>query len=398
MKVELTCEVYFWNKETNYLFDFNSSESEISVFKTKVSGNIIRNNNEILFVNFNKSNNYLNNKFWSNLWQIQFFKDETQLIIPENQQDKTYLTIKHSFKNEEGYSGYKIKIGDNIKFGKMTIICKEIKINNNYDDKVSIKEKTIPDNVLDENNHNNLNLMLSQNNANIINNLNTDLLNVNSVSINNNRTNRVKKTSNVCRICLSEDSEPENPLITPCRCSGTMRAIHVECLRDWLKSKIIIKTYTHMTSYTYRAMECELCLMTFPLKVKMSKTNKVFDLIFTNIPTTTSYVIFDQVVKDDQEKTSYLVMFKDKNSLKIGRSNDSDFRLSDISISRYHADINLIDNNVYIDDNDSKFGSLLLLQNNVSFILNQPIGLQIGKHFITMDLNKTFLSMLCCNK
>ena len=28
--------------------------------------------------------------------------------------------------------------------------------------------------------------------------------------------------ANMCRICFSDDIEKENPLITPCKCSGSM--------------------------------------------------------------------------------------------------------------------------------------------------------------------------------
>ena len=31
----------------------------------------------------------------------------------------------------------------------------------------------------------------------------------------------------VCRICLSEDTDSENPLISPCKCAGTMKLIHI---------------------------------------------------------------------------------------------------------------------------------------------------------------------------
>jgi hypothetical protein len=34
------------------------------------------------------------------------------------------------------------------------------------------------------------------------------------------------KETPVCRICLCEDQEEDNPLISPCKCSGSMRLIH----------------------------------------------------------------------------------------------------------------------------------------------------------------------------
>jgi E3 ubiquitin-protein ligase DOA10 len=42
----------------------------------------------------------------------------------------------------------------------------------------------------------------------------------------------------ICRICLGEDeADTDNPLITPCKCSGTMSLIHIKCLIEWLNQK-----------------------------------------------------------------------------------------------------------------------------------------------------------------
>lgn len=40
-----------------------------------------------------------------------------------------------------------------------------------------------------------------------------------------------------CRICLGEENEAKNPLISPCLCSGSMKHIHVDCLKHWLNQK-----------------------------------------------------------------------------------------------------------------------------------------------------------------
>ncbi len=47
--------------------------------------------------------------------------------------------------------------------------------------------------------------------------------------------NKAKKkdVENFCKVCLAEDSTKENPLIYPCKCSGTMKFIHLNCLKEW---------------------------------------------------------------------------------------------------------------------------------------------------------------------
>lgn len=68
----------------------------------------------------------------------------------------------------------------------------------------------------------------------------------------------------VCRICLGDDNEPNNPLITPCKCAGTMRYIHVKCLQKWLKSKLQVKKTPLYTSMIIKPLLCELCQSQFP--------------------------------------------------------------------------------------------------------------------------------------
>ena len=42
-----------------------------------------------------------------------------------------------------------------------------------------------------------------------------------------------KSESPACRICLAEEEETSNPLISPCKCAGSMRFIHHLCLKTW---------------------------------------------------------------------------------------------------------------------------------------------------------------------
>lgn len=63
----------------------------------------------------------------------------------------------------------------------------------------------------------------------------------------------------VCRICLCDEVTYDNPLISPCKCDGTMKMIHIECLRSWLNSKCTIKDHNSVKTHCWKAMECELC-------------------------------------------------------------------------------------------------------------------------------------------
>lgn len=52
-----------------------------------------------------------------------------------------------------------------------------------------------------------------------------------------------------------------------------------------------------------------------------------------------------------------------KDNFKLGRGHESDLRINDISVSRCHAIIKFKDGRFYLEDNLSKFGTLVLVKN-----------------------------------
>jgi len=76
----------------------------------------------------------------------------------------------------------------------------------------------------------------------------------------------------LCRICLCEESDENDPLISPCKCAGTMSSIHLECLREWLNSKRSKKDGDFVKTYCWKAMECELCKERFPGQIFLDGT------------------------------------------------------------------------------------------------------------------------------
>lgn len=63
----------------------------------------------------------------------------------------------------------------------------------------------------------------------------------------------------LCRICFRTDDCVEDPLFTPCKCAGSMRYIHFNCLKEWLKNKLVTKETNYSYSFTLKNLECELC-------------------------------------------------------------------------------------------------------------------------------------------
>jgi hypothetical protein len=74
--------------------------------------------------------------------------------------------------------------------------------------------------------------------------------------------------SNICRICLQSSSEDSNPMISICKCKGSMNIIHLKCLKSWLDHKLTNREITKKAgiSYTVKAFNCEICKEPYPSK------------------------------------------------------------------------------------------------------------------------------------
>ncbi len=56
------------------------------------------------------------------------------------------------------------------------------------------------------------------------------------------------------------------------------------------------------------------------------------------------------------------VSLESKEKFKLGRGHESEVRVNDISVSRCHAIIKYRDDGFYIEDNNSKFGTIVLVK------------------------------------
>ena len=201
-----------------------------------------------------------------------------------------------------------------------------------------------------------------------------------------------------CKICCCDDSEPNNPLISPCKCTGSMRLIHVECLRRWLKSKISSRSSGTVTSYFWSDFSCELCKSALPNSVRHN--GRSLDLISINYPST-PYMVLEDIRPDGNEcQILHLVDLGPGMAANLGRGHDCDIRLSDISVSRNHARLRFTRGKFYIQDNKSKFGTLLNAKGRINLELRQSAAVQVNRTMIKVTVKKPcgFKSICCCGK
>ena len=208
-----------------------------------------------------------------------------------------------------------------------------------------------------------------------------------------------------CRVCFCEGNfEGNDPLISPCKCTGSLTYIHLNCLRKWLTSKIVTKTSSasDIYCYTFKSLECEICKSIIPEIVeyrgKFITLLNFKDIEPPYIILQTMYQYNSQNINPPNFNAIFVISLKIKDYIIIGRANNSDIRLSDVSVSRNHSIISYSNGNFYIDDIGSKFGTLLLIQNNILFLPYNELNIQTGKCHLIFRLTRTFLGCFKCFK
>ena len=79
-------------------------------------------------------------------------------------------------------------------------------------------------------------------------------------------------TDTVCRICYDRAVSSDNPLISLCRCTGSLRYTHYECFKAWMNSKIVEKKNDTYTYISFKNLKCEICKQDFPSSLRVSQT------------------------------------------------------------------------------------------------------------------------------
>lgn len=67
----------------------------------------------------------------------------------------------------------------------------------------------------------------------------------------------------------------------------------------------------------------------------------------------------------------HVVNMLNTNEIKLGRGHDADVRVTDISVSRLHAHLKKTEKGYFVlEDNHSKFGTLVMVRNPLPLTLN----------------------------
>ena len=174
-----------------------------------------------------------------------------------------------------------------------------------------------------------------------------------------------------CRICLLDGSgSDEDPLIQACNCRGSIQYVHLGCLRYWINGRLCL-TDASKHAYLFKQLSCELCKVNYPVEVAMPDGAK---LPLVPMPETRApYIVLENMMRQEGQlpgdqsgpasRGIFVISLAGKKVLKLGRGHESDVRIADVSISRWHATVSFTENGQFIiEDHGSKFGTLVSMR------------------------------------
>jgi hypothetical protein len=310
-------------------------------------------------------------KYCNNIWKVA-------------RDPKTLHNIKYKIKDKGEYLGEHIQQGDIIKIGRIKFRLRKFNLSSNGSPFVAARPNSVA----------------SPEKSQAAGAARTS----NLVNKNYKKEVNVEQNEEIppCRFCLSNEMDTDtNPLINPCMCKGTMGFLHIDCMKHWLNTKKTVKDYNENTCiiYTWKIISCELCKSPYPHTIHFK--DKSVCILEYDEPENEPYIIFESYPKEgsknETQKSIYVCKIRNKKLVKMGRAQQNELRIHDISISRNHAEIVIKDTKLYIRDKKSKFGTLLLMKapEDISTTPDSIVTYQIGR--TVLIFNAQDKSSLCAN-
>ena len=320
----MTIHTETWRRDSHGLFDYESTETLKLKLKSSSDCSVFRKNDEISLTPSPTPSP-------SSLAQVSFTGASCEI---HSTTDPLWRLVRSNRGLPES-NGYVLREGDILKFGRVKYIVREL------------RSTPGPENTCS-------------------------------------RAVEVDTTGNSCKICLSDQQDPGNPLVSPCKCSGTMKYIHVQCLQMCVQSQMNVKATDYCKSYAWKSLHCSLCGELFPYSISaLGVEHSVLTIERPELP----YFVIEGVSEHGSNRGMHSTSLKNCESVVLGRGHDSHIRIGDISVSRCHARIKFCNGRFVLEDNNSKFGTLVQV-NCAEVALGEIIAIQSGRSLLQFKLKE----------
>nr|CCA18878.1 conserved hypothetical protein [Albugo laibachii Nc14] len=196
----------------------------------------------------------------------------------------------------------------------------------------------------------------------------------------------------VCYVCYDE-SENDNPLIAPCKCTGDTKYIHLNCLKRWNTNGE--KNEVCAVLDESNARTCSICKAPYPSKTKV-EDGRMVSLLPDRLPTPS--IMFQVVTKHSSStlnlSTRYQLSYKTllendiHRPLMVGRSSQCDLVLKYRTVSTIHAEIHYSKGEFYLKDAGSSNGTLRYIYRPLQLQSNQSIHIKFGRTVLSVKPSK----------
>ena len=355
-----------WNKDSHGLFDYENSYYDMKKFQLSQSTLLFRQNNEIQSRSRNgmEIENEENSEFLLSISKRDTGADKFLVDIAStdgnlSRNNRPSFLIVRSLKCRDGRSqrGYPLQPGDTMKLGRVEYKVIEIR---NAQGEFRVENQM---DVYDQQNR--------------------QVFDADNCKTSEKRMGTGE--AHVCKYCLLETvpdctEDLANLMLYICDCS---EGVHFQCLKMWMQYKIILRSTQNVTSYQWKKLDCEICLKQWPKKIKFQGV--VHELITLNRPAGPYMIIEKPSVDPNTPSTMNIIVPSGADMVKMGRGHQCDLRISDISVSRIHTHIKFENDQFLAFDNDSKFGTLILLNKDYP-VRTEKAAIQIGRTVFTFVL------------
>jgi len=377
-----------WKRDSYGLFDYENNSCQNENLSISHPGQLIRRNHHISFLPFD---NYSNKRVrpdptQENPEEVLFYameKPEGIEIMAKGSQEEDSEQLWTIAERGETVRGQILKAQDVIKLGRVIFKVSQIRLGQGRQERPN--RRSIIDSIRDHRRD-----------------LETFIVK-DIVEETETKSNKSSNAGILCKICLYDKSDEENdPLISPCKCIGSVKYVHLKCMQNWVKSKLNMQQNRNIVTILWKNLHCELCRDKLP--ITLEQDGEVLSLIPFDEHISGPYVMLESFSKEKDSTGIHLIDLSSNKNFKIGRGHDSDLKVADISVSRIHSVITVFKGNLYIRDNNSKFGTLFLKKGPIVLNSeNRKSGpYQCGRTVVTFNLKRPwisyipFLRNICC--
>ena len=204
---------------------------------------------------------------------------------------------------------------------------------------------------------------------------------------------KIKKK--ICDLCKESENKEDKLVLKFCNCEKYM---HYSCLKNSLKIEESENDKKNVISYECKNFNCETCKIPYSYKYEIKNENNdkkiisFIDIIDIKVPEeSVNYIILESLTfihHSENEKNIFVVKLNDEE-ITIGKDNKCDIVDLNKTISREQAILKFNKDNGNLNlINKGRYGTLVLIKNNIKLKPNEKIYIQMENTNIKAEVKE----------